>query len=899
MNFFTKLFVKGSAASTLNILGGVVATGFLTISTLAFTGVIQIFDGQVTVNFLNYDDQVLDTVQVNRGEDAVYRGETPVKPSNSDQTIFVFDGWSASLENVRTDLNVKALFTSHVNSFQARFLVENQEIHKEVVAFGLPLVYQGPAPRYSTDSRFNYEFIGWDITADGVVDPLPVSMNANVVARAIFVARLNSFLVRFKNHNSQILDQQTVFYGDEATYNGRTPFKIPEDGKHFVFSKWFPSTEFVTGSIDVIAEFEEGDGVPFIAANKQWQIGDTQLFGENSFSINLEDLLDLLPYVGQDGNWWIGPLNLDILAEFASENSIYPFINELGNWSIGDLDTGIPFDLDFSGLDLSGLGLDLSGIDLSNIDLSDIDFSGVDLSAIDFSSAGLPSMGENGNWFIGDTDTNISAIIPSIGPGGTWMIGDYDTNISASDMSIDALGTPFVAPNGNWWIGPNDIGIPAIGFGDLKLDLADFQNIPFVGPNENWWIGVVDTGIAVDDSMEVYPYIGENNHWWIGEVDTYLSGHGMEGNTPYPYIGSNNNWYFGITDTGIPAFNSAGDLSSISINLSGNWAIGLIDVGIPAIIISVSMNGNWTINDFDIGISFYETSIIPPYIGANGNYFIGLTDTGITAYGEIVAEPEIPAGGDNGGSEQPTEEEPPFVELILDSGEYSFGYDFSFGGGTGGSGSGGSSGGGTGSGGSGPSQSGICPSDMTVTPLDLKILDIEKVYDGKTIANSSAVLEYDESILQPGEKIVVTFDDMGPLANPKTMPKDIGQYELRGKLSILDAEGSILKCVYQPNISFVGDLIITPRSFAINTETVQKTYDGLPLTNSVRTITGQGLAEGHTLVLVFSGTQTEVGSSVNFLDWSKLKVLDENQQDVTKNYLITYNYGMLIVTFAS
>jgi hypothetical protein len=41
-------------------------------------------------------------------------------------------------------------------------------------------------------------------------------------------------------------------------------------------------------------------------------------------------------------------------------------------------------------------------------------------------------------------------------------------------------------------------------------------------------------------------------------------------------------------------------------------------------------------------------------------------------------------------------------------------------------------------------------------------------------------------------------------------------------------------------------------------------------------------------------------SNLNFinLDWSKLKVFDENQQDVTKNYLITYNYGMLIVTFA-
>lgn len=885
MNFFTKLFVKGSAASTLNILGGVVATGFLTISTLAFTGVIQIFDGQVTVNFLNYDDQVLDTVQVNRGEDAVYRGETPVKPSNSDQTIFVFDGWSASLENVRTDLNVKALFTSHVNSFQARFLVENQEIHKEVVAFGLPLVYQGPAPRYSTDSRFNYEFIGWDITADGVVDPLPVSMNANVVARAIFVARLNSFLVRFKNHNSQILDQQTVFYGEEATYNGRTPFKIPEGGKHFVFSKWFPSTEFVTGSIDVIAEFEEGAGAPFIGANQQWQIGDTPLFGDNQFPIDLEDLMSLLPYVGQDGNWWIGPFNLELLAEFASENSMYPSINDLGNWSIGNLDTGIPFDIDLSGIDLSSIGL--SGVDLSDIDLSNIDLSSIDLSDFDLSDAGFPTMGENGNWFIGGIDTDIPAIIPSVGENETWMIGDYDTNISANEESIEALGTPFVAPNGNWWIGPNDIGIPATGFDDLSLALEDFENIPFIGPNDNWWIGIVDTGIAVDDLMEVYPYIGENDHWWIGEEDTYLSAHGMEGNTPYPYIGENNNWYFGNLDTGIAAFDGAGELSSLSITPDGNWAIDLVDVEIPAVIISVSMNGNWTINDFDTGISFYETSIVPPYIGANGNYFIGLTDTGISAYGEVS------------NSEQPIEEEPPFVEQILDSGEYSFGYDFSFGGGNDGTGSGGSSGGGTDGSGSGPSQSGICPSDMNVTPLDLQILDIEKVYDGKTIANSSAVLEYDESILRPGEKIVVTFDDMGPIANPKAMPKDIGQYELRGKLSVVDAEGNILKCVYRPNITFVGDLMITPRSFAINTETVQKTYDGLPLTNNVTTITGQGLAEGHTLVIVFSGTQTEVGSSVNFLDWSKLRVLDENQQDVTKNYSITYNYGMLIVTFAA
>jgi hypothetical protein len=349
------------------------------------------------------------------------------------------------------------------------------------------------------------------------------------------------------------------------------------------------------------------------------------------------------------------------------------------------------------------------------------------------------------------------------------------------------------------------------------------------------------------------------------------------------------------------------------------------------------MNGNWTINDIDLGISFYETSIIPPFIGSNGNYYIGSIDSGITVDGEIwipdivvpevpvvtpevpvvtpevpVVTPEVPVVTPEVPVVTPevpvvTPEVPvvtpevPFEEKILDPGVYRFGYDFSFGGTTGGgSSSGGSSSGGSSSGGSsGPSQSGVCPSDMNVTPLDLEILDIEKIYDGKTLANTSAVLRYDESILKPGEKIIVIFDDMGPQASPKSMPKNIGQYELRGSLSIVDADGKILQCVYKPNFNFIGDLSISPRSFAINTETVQKPFDGSPLTNNEVIITGQGLADGHTLVVVFSGTQTEVGASVNFLDWSKLKVLDENQQDVTKNYSITYNYGMLIVTFAS
>lgn len=48
-----------------------------------------------------------------------------------------------------------------------------------------------------------------------------------------------------------------------------------------------------------------------------------------------------------------------------------------------------------------------------------------------------PSIGSNGNWFIGDTDTGVKAAgtdgaVPSIGSNGNWFIGDTDTGIKAA-----------------------------------------------------------------------------------------------------------------------------------------------------------------------------------------------------------------------------------------------------------------------------------------------------------------------------------------------------------------------------------------------------------------------------------------------------------------------------------
>ena len=44
-----------------------------------------------------------------------------------------------------------------------------------------------------------------------------------------------------------------------------------------------------------------------------------------------------------------------------------------------------------------------------------------------------PHIGENGNWFIGETDTGVRAegITPHIGTNGNWFLGDTDTGVKA------------------------------------------------------------------------------------------------------------------------------------------------------------------------------------------------------------------------------------------------------------------------------------------------------------------------------------------------------------------------------------------------------------------------------------------------------------------------------------
>jgi len=99
-----------------------------------------------------------------------------------------------------------------------------------------------------------------------------------------------------------------------------------------------------------------------------------------------------------------------------------------------------------------------------------------------------------------------------------------------------------------------------------------------------------------------------------------------------------------------------------------------------------------------------------------------------------------------------------------------------------------------------------------------------------------------------------------------------------------------------PNINLnPGVLSVTPRPLSITAGSSSRMFNGTPLTNGSATITGGSLAPGQTLSSVsVTGSQTAVGSSANTPSGAVIR--GGNGANVTANYAVTYNPGILTVT---
>ena len=62
------------------------------------------------ITFVNYDDSVLYEVDVLEGTEAIYGGETPIKPED-DEFTYEFKGWDQDLTNIHSEMTVVAQYS--------------------------------------------------------------------------------------------------------------------------------------------------------------------------------------------------------------------------------------------------------------------------------------------------------------------------------------------------------------------------------------------------------------------------------------------------------------------------------------------------------------------------------------------------------------------------------------------------------------------------------------------------------------------------------------------------------------------------------------------------------------------------------------------------------------------
>lgn len=102
----------------------------------------------------------------------------------------------------------------------------------------------------------------------------------------------------------------------------------------------------------------------------------------------------------------------------------------------------------------------------------------------------LTSCGNN-NPYADDPRYPIYQLALDSGFTGTYQ--DWLDSIKGEDGKNGE--TPHIGENGNWWIGDTDTGVPAKGSEGPQGEPGKDGNTPYIGENGNWWIGDVDTGV--------------------------------------------------------------------------------------------------------------------------------------------------------------------------------------------------------------------------------------------------------------------------------------------------------------------------------------------------------------------------------------------------------------------
>ena len=224
---------------------------------ISFTAIFEEVLNEYIVEFYNeYGGELLFTDIVSYGETAVYEGPEVTIELAPGVKKYEFIGWDSDLNNITSDLRVHALFEiTEWETFNIIFKnYDGSIILCDTVKYGDKYNYNGEIPIKPGDEVVEkYKFIGWNID----LNELSIYEDLELTAQ-YEIESLKSYTVTFKNYDGEVLYIDTVYYGDEAEFEGTNPSR-PNDnnGNEYSFIGWDKELKNVTNDLIVTAQYSQ------------------------------------------------------------------------------------------------------------------------------------------------------------------------------------------------------------------------------------------------------------------------------------------------------------------------------------------------------------------------------------------------------------------------------------------------------------------------------------------------------------------------------------------------------------------------------------------------------------------------------------------------------------------
>ncbi len=207
------------------------------------------FDGAENafrIIFANYDGSELQSELVPKGQQPVYKGETPTR-EDSPEYSYTFKGWDKAIVAATVGVVYTALYDSIERVFQVSF--ENYDgtvLQSGIYHYGDMPVYNGETPTHPASAQFVRTFAGWDKKIEPVT--------ASVVYTARYDLTLVNYLVEFIDYDGTVLSADSVGYGIVPTYN--TPYRKPTAAYTYYFNGWDKPIVYVTEDAKYYAKYD-------------------------------------------------------------------------------------------------------------------------------------------------------------------------------------------------------------------------------------------------------------------------------------------------------------------------------------------------------------------------------------------------------------------------------------------------------------------------------------------------------------------------------------------------------------------------------------------------------------------------------------------------------------------